>query len=375
MPESSTPKYLQVATYLRVLIEEGRVRPGGQLPTEAELCRRFGCSRGPVRQALAELVREGEIRRQRGAGSFVVRHGRKAPDRRRMLAAIVPNMENSEFARSIRALNFVANERGYSLLLGVTNDLLGIEQTFIDEIARHRVRGVIKFPTLIEKEEETRARLRKYGMSVVILNDFWTGLSADDSVAYDERAAVEMTVAHLVELGHRRIGMVETSLWPRSNAIDAFFKSLARHGLSHKKDQLLLYDDRNELPPVERLYGRSGPNPTALVTVYDVIAMRLIAQLRKFELRVPEDVSVANVNGAPTDMPLEVELTTALPPYRTMMEQALDLILDGPKRNHVGHLVFKPEFRTGGTTAPCRRSAPAAARGRATELALRVERR
>jgi len=357
MAEINTPKHLQIATYLRILIEEGRVRPGGRLPTEAQLCSRFGCSRGPVRQALAELVREGEIRRQRGAGSFVVQRGRKPPDSRRLLAAIAPNMENSEFARSIRALNLVANQRGYSLLLGVTNDIHGIEKAFIDEIAQHRVRGVVKFPTIIEKEEETRAHLRKYGMSVVILNDFWTGLSGDDSVAYDERAAVEMVVAHLVELGHRKIGMVETSLWPRSNAIAAFFKSLTSRGLSHKREQLLLYDDRNELPPVEKLYTRNGPKPTALVTVYDVVAMRLIAQLRKIGLGVPEDVSVANVNGAPVDVPLEIDLTTAIPPYRAMMEQALDLIVDGQKRNHVGHYVFKPEFRASGTTAPCRESA------------------
>ena len=49
----------------------GELRPGDQLPTEAELCERLGVSRAPVRQAMADLSRDGLIYRRAGAGSFV----------------------------------------------------------------------------------------------------------------------------------------------------------------------------------------------------------------------------------------------------------------------------------------------------------------
>jgi N,N'-diacetylchitobiose transport system substrate-binding protein len=68
---SAIPIYYQLKQNLKGQIESGELRPGDQLPTEAELCERLSISRAPVRQAMAELAREGLIYRRAGAGSFV----------------------------------------------------------------------------------------------------------------------------------------------------------------------------------------------------------------------------------------------------------------------------------------------------------------
>lgn len=68
---SAIPLYYQIKQYFKQQIETGELKPGDQLPTEAELCERLGVSRAPVRQAMAELAREGLIYRRAGAGSFV----------------------------------------------------------------------------------------------------------------------------------------------------------------------------------------------------------------------------------------------------------------------------------------------------------------
>jgi ABC-type glycerol-3-phosphate transport system substrate-binding protein len=68
---SALPLYYQLKQYFQQQIEHGELRSGDQLPTEAELCERLGISRAPVRQAMAELAREGLITRRAGAGSFV----------------------------------------------------------------------------------------------------------------------------------------------------------------------------------------------------------------------------------------------------------------------------------------------------------------
>jgi GntR family transcriptional regulator len=62
-------RYREIERYLRDLIDRGR--PGDPLPTEAELCGRFGVSRMTVRQALQELTNAGLIDRRRGLGTFV----------------------------------------------------------------------------------------------------------------------------------------------------------------------------------------------------------------------------------------------------------------------------------------------------------------
>jgi len=70
---SPVPLYYQLQEIVRARIERGEWQPGQQLPPEAELCKEFNLSRGTVRQALSELVREGMLHRRRGKGSFVAK--------------------------------------------------------------------------------------------------------------------------------------------------------------------------------------------------------------------------------------------------------------------------------------------------------------
>ncbi len=60
-----------VASRLRTLILGGEFAPGSRL-VETELASRFGTSRGPVRDGLAELERTGLVRSVNRRGSFVI---------------------------------------------------------------------------------------------------------------------------------------------------------------------------------------------------------------------------------------------------------------------------------------------------------------
>jgi GntR family transcriptional regulator len=58
---------------LRRRIEEGQWKPGDLIPSERELSETYGISRMTVRQALAELVNDGLLRRDQGRGTFVAK--------------------------------------------------------------------------------------------------------------------------------------------------------------------------------------------------------------------------------------------------------------------------------------------------------------
>ncbi|NMB25175.1 MAG: GntR family transcriptional regulator [Firmicutes bacterium] len=63
--------YYQLKQILEDKIVSGAWQVGEQIPTENELCELYGVSRITVREALAELEREGYITRKRGRGTFV----------------------------------------------------------------------------------------------------------------------------------------------------------------------------------------------------------------------------------------------------------------------------------------------------------------
>jgi GntR family transcriptional regulator len=80
--DSADPRavYQRIAHDLRTQILSGDLVPGSALPSEAELVRRYGSSRGPVRQAISLLRSEGLIDSHQGRGVFV----RQRPTTRRL---------------------------------------------------------------------------------------------------------------------------------------------------------------------------------------------------------------------------------------------------------------------------------------------------
>jgi GntR family transcriptional regulator len=76
---AAEPLWMQLATALRSAIAGGSLRADEALPSEAELIERFAVSRTVVREALAELVREGLVYKIRAKGTFVAP---RAPDLR-----------------------------------------------------------------------------------------------------------------------------------------------------------------------------------------------------------------------------------------------------------------------------------------------------
>ena len=65
--------YEQVIELIERLIVERHLAPGDLLPTQAELCELAWVSRITVTRALAELEREGRVRRHQGVGTFLSR--------------------------------------------------------------------------------------------------------------------------------------------------------------------------------------------------------------------------------------------------------------------------------------------------------------
>lgn len=86
------PLYARVADSILSLIAEGGLRPGDELPSEAELCDRAGVSRVVVRGALAHLA---------GAGHIKIANGRKA-----QVTAINPDILASTFCQGLATAQF-----------------------------------------------------------------------------------------------------------------------------------------------------------------------------------------------------------------------------------------------------------------------------
>jgi GntR family transcriptional regulator len=65
------PRYYQLREIIRERIMSGEWAPGSLIPSERELCERYGISRMTARQSITELVNEGLLYREQGKGTYV----------------------------------------------------------------------------------------------------------------------------------------------------------------------------------------------------------------------------------------------------------------------------------------------------------------
>lgn len=68
---ATEPVYAQLVRILRRQVADGILRPGDQLPSEAQLCRRYGVSPMTVRRVVNILADQGIVVGEQGRGTFI----------------------------------------------------------------------------------------------------------------------------------------------------------------------------------------------------------------------------------------------------------------------------------------------------------------
>lgn len=201
--------------------------------------------------------------------------------------------------------------------------------------------------------------LSKRVMAVSIIEDY-----ADfgiDCIDIDQAAGIFGLIRHLESIGHQRIGFltwkypIETP-WAYRR-FGAYAESLQRLGLEYRPEWSINVDQRDHSDPdacarrVAELVRHEGVS--AWVCSADHQAFRLMEDLGKLGIRVPEECSVTGFDGIETP-PGATPLTTVMVPYEDMGVSAVIRLRgriehpSAPRRHNLvaGRMIM------GGTTAP-----------------------
>lgn len=129
----SLPRYRIMADALRAHILSGEHAVGDRLPSETDLARSYGVSRGTAVKAIDQLVAEGIVHKRQGAGSFVA-----LPPLRRRSARLL------SFTETVDAMGSIATQSVLSFGPAPPNRLrvLGIVEPAVELRRLRHVDGV-----------------------------------------------------------------------------------------------------------------------------------------------------------------------------------------------------------------------------------------
>ncbi|XVS62953.1 LacI family DNA-binding transcriptional regulator [Actinosynnema sp. CA-299493] len=225
--------------------------------------------------------------------------------------------------------------------------------------ARADVGGAILILPPEPAEELVRLRDRRFPFVVV---DPRTELPRDvASVSAAHFAGARRLMAHLVELGHRRIGIIGGPRdWLAGDGrLAGYAAALSDVGVLPSAELLRHVDEPTEENGhlVARDLLALADRPTALVAFNDKMAVGALRAARELGLDVPRDVSVAGFDDLDLSRATWPELTTVRQPLQEMGRMAVTLLMRLLDRHELEalHVELATELVVRASTGPAPR--------------------
>jgi LacI family transcriptional regulator len=308
-------------------------------PTQVDVARLAGVSRATVsyivngvtddrvsitpetRQRVLDAVRELDY--QPDATAQSLRLGKT-----HTIGLLIPDMRNPHLWQVARGAEQQTQAKGYDLLLASTALDAERESTMMNALSRRRIDGLILMlthSTLLNREFD---RLAKKRMPMVVMGEYVPLL---DMVQHGYDQAALTVMRHLIDLGHRRIGLVYgvDSQQHGTERLEAYQQALIASGIPINPHFVIKCGGK-----IEEGYQAAQqlllcrPRPTAIIVINDLLAIATLRAIADCGLSVPRDVSIISYDDIDFASYLTPALTTVHGNAEEMGRAAVRLIFE-----------------------------------------------
>jgi LacI family transcriptional regulator len=244
------------------------------------------------------------------------------------IGLVLTDMTNPALTQTAQSIEIALAGLGYGTLFATSTNTLSDEIRTVELFRSRQVDGMLIYPTSPKQIEHIRP-LRRANYPVVLL--IADPDATIDSVAVDDRGGGYKATRHLLETGHRRIGLIDGTN-PMGNRAkrEGFLQALSEAGIDF--DAALTADPHGMSPvrgyeAMNKLMNGTPVRPSAVFAVNDSLAIGALRWCADNNLRVPEDLSIIgfdNIEFAEfASVPLstinyEVEMVTQIAVDRQM---------------------------------------------------------
>src|SRR5215469_411363 len=280
------------------------------------------------------------------------------------VGVLIPDLNNPLFPPIVRGLEDRLAEHGYVALIGNTDADLTRERMIFEQMRARHVDGFVLATATLHSEildEASEAEL-----PVVLMNRTAQGYPFS-AVSVDNEQGVRAAVAHLVALGHTRIGHIAGPQDASTGAarLRGFRDAMASHRLPLSDAQVVnaLAYSLEEGVRLGRELLTAGGGLTAVVAANDMLAIGCYSALDELGLRCPEDVSVIGFNDMPFVDRLRPPLSSVRFPHYQLGTEAATLLIERIEvpETPVKILFLAPELIARGSTTLLAGQPPAGA--------------
>ncbi len=214
-----------------------------------------------------------------------------------VVGLVVPTSSSTLFGETIHGVQDITADLGFSVIQGASRYDDDKEERLIDSLLERRVHALILTGVTFRNEARISRLAKEKWTRIVVV---WEKPKSEFGISYvgiDNRSAAERMTNHLIDLGHRRIGMI---VGPYSRTarvkhrLEGYRDAIEKAGISFDPDLVMerrpdLLEGQEAMDGLMSLEDR----PTAVFAASDLFAIGALKAARRRGMSVPGDVSIA----------------------------------------------------------------------------------
>jgi len=255
--------------------------------------------------------------------------GRTARSKSSLIGLLIPDILNAYFAQVAQYILNNLKKQEHNLLVQITHEDPDLEGESLRMLQGGTMDGLISVPVISRKNSGLIRDMAARGLPMIELSR-QREVDILDAVLADNVGGSYMAVERLLQLGHRRIAIINASA-DSGTAQDRYLgykKALQDYGVA-VDDQLVKTKEPSKAWGIEavQMLMRADPRPTAFFVTSNRLLLGVLTALMDQQIRVPEDISIISCDDPEWLSVSRPPITTVGVAMEEMAELATQLIL------------------------------------------------
>ena len=233
------------------------------------------------------------------------------------IGLILTDIMNPTLTETAQQVELALAARGYGTLFATSNHSLDEEQRLVEMFRSRRVDGLLIYPAVHDQLGHLKA-LRRHFPVVLLIGGPDVGI---DVVSVDDRSGAQRAVKHLIDLGHKRIGLLNPQQQNgNTEKFEGYQRALSEAGIPF--DPALVVTTNGHYATlgyyaIDHLMSTKSP-PTAVFCHNDSLAIGALRWCHRNGRRVPQDIAIMGYDN--------IEFTEFAEPPISTMNYAVDVV-------------------------------------------------
>jgi LacI family gluconate utilization system Gnt-I transcriptional repressor len=243
-----------------------------------------------------------------------------------VIGLVLPSLENSIFAQTVKAISDVLRAAGFQLMLAEASDDPKEEEAVISAFLAQRVAGLVLHGT---RHSAAAIRMLR-GSNIPVVENGDIPVEPIDMVAsYSNRAAAKAMTLHLARLGYKKIVFAGLANNPRATERQlGFLDAQAELGIAPDPRRILSVA-RGFGPGAEAIahIERTMPDTDALFCAGDVVAIGALLECNRRGWAVPGRLAIASYDDLELMRHVNPAITALRLPRHEIGKRSAEMLL------------------------------------------------